>query len=230
MKSIFPIVLITATMLLVSGCATPQRGNTTAQTGAKPMPAYIAQEASTMPLSANASSQGTLEKTVRPANVQQEPVPIWEPAEVVRVELAPYVNEKGEAFPASYKYVVVKGGSFNTDALEKPEQSYIPSDNIPRVPGNPSMTYSRMVSPGSGSVHQPSPTGATAQGLQTKALYDLSQVMIIGLFESSQGSEARAMVPDDYVAVYDKNLGWIGIPKSHLMGVGEIQSRSQNVQ
>jgi hypothetical protein len=189
------------------------------------MPAVIVQEANTTAPTALQARQG-LTRTTPPANVQQEPLPIWTPAQVVRVELAPYVNEKGEAFPASYKYVVVKGGAFNSDALENPEQAYIPADNIPQVPGNPSMTYTPMVSPGSGALVQQAQGGPIQSNLPVKELYDMSQVMILGLFEATQGIEARAMVPDDYVAVYDENLGWIGVPKSHLMGVGDIQSHA----
>jgi len=154
--------------------------------------------------------------------VENEPIPLWEPTKFVRVEVMPYVNEKGEAFPRTYKYVPVEPGKWNSEALEHPDRAYIPAENVPRVPNSTGVSYSSVVSPGRGAVARRQSTGEVTSSLPTTDLYDISDVIILGLMEASQNIEAEHLVPGGYVAIYDDNLGWIGVPKAHLTGIGEI--------
>ena len=153
----------------------------------------------------------------RPATISQAPLPVWNDAQVVKVELDAYVNEKGEAFGPSVKYVVKQPGGWNVNALRNPHRSYVPTENTPPIPSAFGYSANPMVSPGD---------GARAFGdvrpVQPAVLQDLSRIRMSGFVERSQESMARSMAMPGETPLFDESLGWILVPTSTLIPANQL--------
>lgn len=155
----------------------------------------------------------------RPATIAQSPLPVWNDAQVVKVELDAYVNEKGEAFGPSVKYVVKQPGGWNVDALRSPHRSYVPTENTPPIPSAFGYSANPMVAPGD---------GARAFGdvrpVQPAVLQDISRIRMSGFVERSQESMARSMAMPGETPLFDESLGWILVPTSTLVPANQLPS------
>lgn len=153
----------------------------------------------------------------RPATISQAPLPVWNDAQVVKVELDAYVNEKGEAFGPSVKYVVKQPGGWNVDALRNPHRSYVPTENTPPIPSAFGYSANPMVSPGD---------GARSLGdfrpVQPAVLQDLSRIRITGFVERSQEHMARSMAMPGETPLFDESLGWILVPSAALVPANQL--------
>lgn len=157
-----------------------------------------------------------------PATISQAPLPVWNDAQVVRVDLDAYVNEKGEAFGPSVKYVVKQPGGWNVDALRNPQRSYVPTENTPPVPSRNGYTTNPMVAPGSELTDVP----GQVRPLQASLLQDLGQVRVTGFVERSQESYARSLAQAGEIPLFDESLGWILVPQSALIPATQIPAAS----
>ena len=152
----------------------------------------------------------------RVAVVDDSPIPVWKPTRIVKVRVAPYFNERGEAFPETYKYVVAEEGSWNIAALQNPERAYIPSENTQKPVGAPGAIFGT-ISPGTAGANSVSPA------VPTRTLYDMSQIRLTGLFDRKDESKARAegeSVKSEvgpYTVGYDADLGWIILPQTAIL-------------
>lgn len=146
------------------------------------------------------------------AKLPTDPMPIWSDAQVVRVEMDAYVNEKGEAFGPSVKYVVKQPGGWNIDALRNPQTSYVPSENVPPVPSRNGFTANPMVSPGEAMTD----SSTQVRPLQPSLLQDPSKIRVTGFVERSQESHARSMAKNGEIPIFDEALGWILVPQTAL--------------
>jgi len=154
----------------------------------------------------------------RPATLNQSPLPVWNDAQLVRVDLDAYVNEKGEAFGPSVKYVVKQPGGWNVDALRNPTRAYVPTENVPPVPSKSGYTANPLVSPGSAQ-----PAGAPeVRPIQASLMQDLSSVRVTGFVERSQEPMARSMAQNGEIPIFDESLGWILVPSSALIPSNQI--------
>jgi len=136
--------------------------------------------------------------------------PIWKDAIIDEVDLSPYVNEKGELVAASKKYVVRRPGGWNPDAVRNSDHAYIPSENLPSMPGThytPGMAV----------------TGDTSRPPAQEAwsLASAKDARVTGVLERSQQTVADKMCAKGEVAVWDDSLGaYFIIPQSMLMNTG----------
>lgn len=140
----------------------------------------------------------------RVARISQDPVPVYRSPKVREIKMDAYVNERGEAFPPSVKYVVADPGGWNLEALRNPSVSYVPPENSLDIPSSGSH-YTRMTQSSSGSAPSPS-----------RFLYDLKDVKVTGFTELGQEARARSMASSSDTAIFDSNLGWILVPKSAI--------------
>jgi|GEM_PF-1954982 hypothetical protein len=154
----------------------------------------------------------------QPATINQSPLPVWNDAQLVRVDLDAYVNEKGEAFGPSVKYVVKQPGGWNVDALRNPTRAYVPSENVPPVPSKNGYTANPMVAPGSAQT----PAGPSVRPIQASLIQDLSSVRVTGFVERSQEPLARSMAQNGEIPIFDESLGWILVPSSALVPSNQI--------
>ncbi len=161
-------------------------------------------------------------KETRAASIEQAPLPVWNDAQVVRVDLDAYVNEKGEAFGPSTKYVVKQPGGWNVDALRNPHRSYVPTENVPPVPSQNGFMANPMVSPGTGALT----VGDQVRPLQPSLLQDLSAVRITGFIERSQENLARGMAQNGEIPLFDESLGWVLVPQSALVPSNQLPQPS----
>ena len=153
----------------------------------------------------------------QPATVAQTPLPVWNDAQVVRVDLDAYVNEKGEAFGPSVKYVVKQPGGWNVDALRNPHRSYVPTENMPPVPSANGFTTNPLVAPGDSAR-----TIGDIRPLQPSVLQDLNNVRLTGFIERSQENYARSVAQPGEVPLFDESLGWVLVPSSALVPSNQI--------
>jgi len=223
-KRILNFAFGVAALWLGSGCAT---------TGVKPVGnVEVATLLPAAPISAE-TLDGAFDEPEEPAtaSVMDSPIPVWNPTKLVRVELDAYVDEKGQAHPRTWKWVVAEPGGFNPAALRNPERAYIPTENVVPTPSMPGMVYTPITSPGEGLNTVWTPDG---QGLQSNLpatrTYDMSQVVILHLVEESQAAEARAITPEGYQPVFDPDLGWVAVPNVVLQPVGNIQPETARVK
>lgn len=156
----------------------------------------------------------------RPATVSQAPMPVWNDAQVVKVELDAYVNEKGEAFGPSVKYVVKQPGGWNVDALRNPHRAYVPTENTPPIPSAYGYSANPMVSPGDGVR-----SFGEYRPVQPAALQDLSRTRITGFVERSQEYMARSMAQPGETPVFDESLGWILVPSASFVPSNQLPMR-----
>jgi len=150
------------------------------------------------------------------AKLPSDPMPVWSDAQVVRVEMDAYVNEKGEAFGPSVKYVVKRPGGWNIDALRKPELSYVPTENVPPIPSRNGFTSNPMVSPGDGVNSMAADSSVQVRPLQPSLLQDPSKIRVTGFVERSQEPHARSMAKNGEIPIFDEALGWILVPQTAL--------------
>jgi hypothetical protein len=144
----------------------------------------------------------------RVARVPQDPIPVYKPAKIREVKMDAYVNERGEAFPPSTKYVIEDPGGWNMDALRSPQVAYVPPSSALEIPAAPGLKYTQMT--------QSSAIPGPAQGNPSRLLYNLKDVKITGYTEMAQESRARNMATPSEATIFDDKLGWILVPKSVL--------------
>jgi hypothetical protein len=144
----------------------------------------------------------------RVARVPQDPVPVYKPAKIREVKMDAYVNERGEAFPPSTKYVIEDPGGWNMEALRSPQVAYVPPSSALEIPVAPGLNYTQMT--------QSSTSPGPAQGNASRLLYNLKDVKITGYTEMAQESRARSMASPSEATIFDDKLGWILVPKSIL--------------
>lgn len=145
----------------------------------------------------------------RVARVPQDPLPIYKPAKIRQVTLDAYVNERGEAFPPTTKYVVEDPGGWNMEALRSPQVAYVPPASSLEVPVAPGMKYTTM-NQTAGNIPQQNPEAGP------RFLYNLKDVKITGFTEMSQEGRARSMAGPGEATIYDEKIGWVLVPKSVL--------------
>lgn len=159
------------------------------------------------------SSPMSLVEAPRVTSINQEALPVWKGAKIRKVGLAPYVNEKGEAFLPSEKLVVEEGPGWNMDALKNPHLAYIPTDNIKPIPS----AYG----------HQYGHSAVTPKSDDPRAssrLYSMENVRVTGYVLKSEELQARAMASPTEVPVYDSALGWVLVPQTTLGSEGVTPS------
>jgi len=144
----------------------------------------------------------------RVARVPQDPIPVYKPAKIREIQLDAYVNERGEAFPPSTKYVIEDPGGWNMEALRSPQVAYVPPSSSLEIPSAPGLNYTSMT--------QSSADPGPARGNASRLLYNLKDVKITGYTEMAQESRARGMASPSEATIFDDKLGWILVPKSVL--------------
>lgn len=144
----------------------------------------------------------------RVARIPQDPIPVYKPAKIREITMDAYVNERGEAFPPSTKYVIEDPGGWNMDALRSPQVAYVPPSSALEIPSAPGLNYTQMT--------QSSAVPGPAQGNPSRLLYNLKDVKITGYTEMAQESRARSMAAPSEATIFDDKLGWILVPKSVL--------------
>jgi hypothetical protein len=153
--------------------------------------------------------------------LNEAPMPVYTSPKLVLVHLAAYINDKGEAFPETYKYVLEEGGHWNIDALNHPERAYIPAENSLKPQAAPNVIWGTIAP---GTVAPPAP----ADLVPTRKLFDMDQVRITGFFDRADEPKARAEADrlggsfGTPVVLYDNDLGWIIVPQSALTPVAGI--------
>lgn len=191
------IKMSTAIVLLsLGGCATKREAGPAPVTGRMSDPVITAEAVTPV-------------EPVRTARISQDPVPVYHPAKIREVKMDAYINERGEAFPPSVKYVVEDPGGWNMGALRNPQQAYVPPSSALEVPTAPGTKYTGMVQSSDSS-------GLPKAG--SKLLYNLKDVKITGFTEMSQEARVRGMAGQDEAAIFDTKLGWILVPKSVIRG------------
>jgi hypothetical protein len=151
----------------------------------------------------------------RVGRVPQEPIPVIKNPKVVRVYYAPYVNEKGEAFPGGYKYVISEGVSWNMEALRNPDLAYIPAENAEPVPSYQGMNYTPMQQSST------EPAGAPlANTVSPLLMFDMEAAKFSGYVNPEEEDKARALANSNETVLFDPNLGWIIVPKTALRRPG----------
>jgi hypothetical protein len=149
------------------------------------------------------------------AALDDAPIPVYTNPRVARVHVAAYINDQGEAFQDTYKYVFVDEGHWNIEALHNPERAYIPADNIPKPPAAPGVIWGT-VAPGEAA----SPTGV--EHVPARKLFDLDQIRVTGYFSRADEPKARQEAGNlgegfgPPVVIYDDDLGWIIVPQAAL--------------
>jgi hypothetical protein len=149
------------------------------------------------------------------AALDDAPIPVYTNPRVAKVHVAAYVNDKGEAFQDTYKYVFVDEGHWNIEALHNPERAYIPADNVLKPQAAPGVIWGT-VAPGEAAP----PT--SSERVPTRKLFDLDQIRITGYFDRVDERKARQEAESlgekfgAPVVIYDDDLGWIIVPQAAL--------------
>jgi hypothetical protein len=199
-----PISIIATLALLLAGCASTHRKDkpeTVSITGAG---------IASIPVSATPQMPPS-EK----AALDDAPLPVYTNPRVTKVHVAAYVNDKGEAFQDTYKYVFVDEGHWNIEALHNPERAYIPADNVPKPQAAPGVIWGT-VAPGEAAP----PTAA--EHVPARKLFDLDQIRVTGYFNRADEPKARQEAENlgeefgPTVVIYDDDLGWIIVPQAAL--------------
>ena len=201
-----PIHIIATLALLLAGCASTHRktkpGSQTViitEAGSASIPVAPAPQ---MPPAQNAA-------------LDDAPMPVYTNPRVAKVHVAAYINDKGEAFQDTYKYVFVDEGHWNIEALHDPERAYIPAENVPKPEAAPGVIWGT-VAPGE--VALP----AAPELIPARKLFDLDQIRVTGYFDRADEPKARREAENlgeefgPPVVIYDDDLGWIIVPQSAL--------------
>jgi hypothetical protein len=201
-----PLLIIATLALLLAGCASTHRktkpGSETVritETGIASIPV-----AATPPM-----------PPAEKAALDDAPLPVYTNPRVARVHVAAYINDKGEAFQDTYKYVFVDEGHWNIEALHNPERAYIPAENVPKPPAAPGVIWGT-VAPGE-AVSQ-----TASEHVPARKLFDLDQIHVTGYFNRADEPKARQEAEDlgkefgPPAVIYDDDLGWIIVPQAAL--------------
>ena len=208
-----PLLIIAILALLLAGCASPHR---------KPKPgtetvSITATGIASIPVAATPQLPPA-EKTA----LDDAPLPVYTNPRVAKVHVAAYIDDKGEAFQDTYKYVFVDEGHWNIEALHNPERAYIPAENVLKPQAAPGVIWGT-VAPGEAAL-QSSPEHVPA-----RKLFDLDQIRVTGYFNRADEPKARQEAENlgeefgPPVVIYDDDLGWIIVPQAALtpvIGIG----------
>jgi hypothetical protein len=201
-----PIFIVAVLALLLAGCASTHRK-------AKPGPetvSIIETGIASIPVGP-APQMPPAEKAV----LDDAPIPVYTNPRVVKVHVAAYINDKGEAFQDTYKYVFVDEGHWNIEALHNPERAYIPAENVLKPQAAPGVIWGA-VAPGEAAPQ------ATSEHVPTRKLFDLDQIRVTGYFDRADEPKARREAESleekfgTPVVIYDDDLGWIIVPQAAL--------------
>jgi hypothetical protein len=186
-----------AILIVLGGCSTLALGDEKADSSKKDMPRLADPAVTVMPI--------TPKEPARVGRLSQDPIPVYNGPKIAKIELDAYINERGEAIGPTTQYKIIEKGGWNMDALRNPDRSYIPPDNAQEIPTAPGTSYT----PYSQSSSELVPTGRP-----TRLLFDMKDVRITGFTEIAQERQAKATANSDETVLYDKNLGWVRVPKT----------------
>ena len=199
-----PISVIAILALFLSGCATTHRKTKPGSETVSITEAGIA----SIPV-APAPQMSPAEN----AALDEAPIPVYTNPRVAKVHVAAYINDKGEAFQDTYKYVFVDEGHWNIEALHNPERAYIPADNVLKPQAAPGVIWGA-VAPGEAALP------ASSGPVPVRKLFDLDQIRITGFFDRADEPKARQVAEKlggkigPPVVIFDDDLGWIIVPQS----------------
>jgi hypothetical protein len=202
-----PIFILTILVLLFAGCASAQRKPTPVSATVSVNEAGVA----SIPISGTAPVP-----PAETAALDDAPLPVYTSPRVVKVHVAAYINDKGEAFQDTYKYVFVDEGHWNIEALHNPERAYIPADNVLKPQAAPGVIWGT-VAPG-----EAAPPASNGQ-VPVRKLFDLDQIRITGFFDRADEPKARQAAEKlggkigPTAVIFDDDLGWIIVPQSALV-------------
>jgi hypothetical protein len=201
-----PLCIISTMALLLAGCASTHRktkpGSETVNITEAGIASIPVAAASHMPAAENAA-------------LDDAPLPVYTNPRVAKVHVAAYINDKGEAFQDTYKYVFVDEGHWNIEALHNPERAYIPAENVLQPQAAPGVIWGT-VAPG-----EVTPQAA-AERVPARKLFDLDQIRVTGYFNRADEPKARQEAGNlgqefgPPVVIYDDDLGWIIVPQAAL--------------
>jgi hypothetical protein len=201
-----PIIIVAALALLPAGCASTHGKNARGSDTVSLSEAGIA----SIPVAATPPPP-----TAERAALDDAPLPVYTNPRVAKVHVAAYINEKGEAFQDTYKYVFVDEGHWNIEALHNPERAYIPADNVLKPQAAPGVIWGT-VAPGEAAP----PT--SSEPVPVRKLFDLDQIRITGYFDRADEPKARREAENlgekfgPPVVIYDDDLGWVIVPQTAL--------------
>jgi hypothetical protein len=201
-----PIVVLAIPMILLVGCASAHRKNSRGTSTVSVAAMGIA----SIPV-VPSSPALPAEK----AAVDDAPLPVYTNPRVARVHVAAYINDKGEAFQDTYKYVFVDEGHWNIEALRNPARAYIPAENVLKPQAMPGVIWGTLA-PG-----EIAPAAAPER-VPVRQLFDLDQIRITGYFDRTDEPRARQeaqCLGEKFgrpVVVFDDDLGWIIVPQAAL--------------
>ncbi|MGA3008085.1 MAG: TraV family lipoprotein [Opitutaceae bacterium] len=200
-----PIFIVPVLLLLLAGCESQPRERAAVSA------TVSVNEAGMASIPVGGSPSLPAEKTA----LDDAPLPVYSSPRVARVHVAAYINDKGEAFQDTYKYVFVDEGHWNIAALHNPERAYIPAENVLTPQAAPGVIWGA-VAPGEAA----RPT--SPECVPARKLFDLDQIRLTGYFERADESKARRDAEKlgkkfgSAVVIFDDDLGWIIVPQSAL--------------
>ncbi len=201
-----PLFILATLALLLAGCASTHRKTKPGSETVNITEAGIA----SIPVAATPQMPAA-EKVA----LDDAPIPVYTNPRVAKVHVAAYINDKGEAFQDTYKYVFVDEGHWNIEALHNPERAYIPAENVPKPQAAPGVIWGT-VAPGE--VAPP----ASSEHIPTRKLFDLDQIRVTGYFNRADEPKARQEAGNlgekfgTPVVIFDDDLGWIIVPQAAL--------------
>jgi hypothetical protein len=201
-----PLLIIATLALFLAGCASAHRKTKPGSENVSITEAGIA----SIPV-ATALQMPSAEK----AALDDAPIPVYTNPRVAKVHVAAYIDEKGEAFQDTYKYVFVDEGHWNIEALHNPERAYIPAENVLKPQAAPGVIWGT-VAPGEAVLQ----TGT--ERVPARKLFDLDQIRVTGYFGRADEPKARQEAENlgeefgPPVVIYDDDLGWIIVPQAAL--------------
>ncbi len=133
-----PVFLIAVLALLPEGCASTHR---------KSMPVSAMIRMNETGIASIPVGPTPQMPPVEKAALDDAPIPVYTNPRVAKVHVAAYINDKGEAFQETYKYVFVDEGHWNIEAQHNPERAYIPADNVLKPQAAPGVIWGT-VAPG----------------------------------------------------------------------------------
>jgi hypothetical protein len=199
-----PIYIFTILVLLFAGCASARR---------KPMPVSATVSVNEAGIASIPVPGTAPAPPAEIAALDDAPLPVYTSPRVVKVHVAAYINDKGEAFQDTYKYVFVDEGHWNIEALHNPERAYIPADNVLKPQAAPGVIWGA-VAPGEAALP------ASSGPVPVRKLFDLDQIRITGFFDRADEPKARQVAEKlggkigPPVVIFDDDLGWIIVPQS----------------
>jgi len=138
--------------------------------------------------------------------------PVWRPTIIQKVRVDAYEDEKGNAVAPSWKYVIVRQGGWDLDAI-RDTTSYVPPENSVAPYNANGVNY------GASAVNVPNQVTPVE-------LYDLESgvVKTTGLTSPQDEVAARAMANADETAIFDNRFGWVIVPQAVMRGMMESSS------